>query len=57
MQRRSETPAPPVRDMTASEFRKHGYAVIDWIADYLDAPEKWPVLPAVRPGDMRAALP
>ena len=43
--------------MTASEFRKHGYAVIDWIADYLDAPEKWPVLPAVRPGDMRAALP
>src|SRR4029078_12721576 len=27
------------------------------IADYLDAPEKWPVLPAVRPGDMRAALP
>jgi aromatic-L-amino-acid decarboxylase len=43
--------------MSPAEFRKHGYAVIDWIADYLDAPEKWPVLPAVRPGDVRRALP
>jgi aromatic-L-amino-acid decarboxylase len=49
--------APPVRDMSASEFRQHGYAVIDWIADYLETPEKWPVLPAVRPGDVRASLP
>ena len=43
--------------MSPSEFRKHGHAVIDWIADYLEAPEKWPVLPAVKPGDMRASLP
>jgi aromatic-L-amino-acid decarboxylase len=43
--------------MSPAEFRKHGYAVIDWIADYLEAPEKWPVLPAVRPGDLRSALP
>ena len=43
--------------MSPEEFRKHGHAVIDWIADYLDAPEKWPVLPGVRPGDLRAALP
>jgi len=47
----------PVSDMSPAEFRKHGYAVIDWIANYLDAPEKWPVLPAVRPGDVRGALP
>ncbi len=47
----------PVSDMSPAEFRKHGYAVIDWIADYLDAPDKWPVLPAVRPGDVRGALP
>ncbi|HEY4732953.1 MAG TPA: pyridoxal-dependent decarboxylase [Gemmatimonadaceae bacterium] len=53
----SETPAPPVRDMSAADFRKYGYAVIDWIADYLDAPEKYPVLPAVQPGEMRSALP
>ena len=43
--------------MPSSEFRKHGYAVIDWIADYLESPEKWPVLPDVRPGEMRSALP
>src|ERR1700681_3519437 len=53
----SSASMPPVADMSAAEFRKHGYAVIDWIADYLEAPEKWPVLPAVRPGDLRSALP
>ena len=50
-------PVQPVSDMSPAEFRKHGYAVIDWIADYLEAPEKWPVLPAVRPGDVRRTLP
>src|SRR6266566_3345744 len=49
--------APPARDMSPAEFRKHGHAVIDWIADYLESPDKWPVLPAVRPGDVRAILP
>ena len=44
-------------EMSPAEFRKHGHAVIDWIADYLDVPDRWPVLPAVRPGDVRAALP
>jgi aromatic-L-amino-acid decarboxylase len=48
---------PPSSDMSPAEFRKHGHAVIDWIADYLDKPDKWPVLPAVRPGDVRAGLP
>jgi len=43
--------------MEPTEFRRHGHAVIDWIADYLEAPEKWPVLPDVRPGDLRKALP
>src|SRR5881394_1856630 len=57
MQHPSRTPVPPVQDMSPSEFRKHGYAVIDWIADYLEAPEKWPVLPASKPGDLRASLP
>lgn len=43
--------------MSQEEFRTHGHAVIDWIADYLAAPEKWPVLPDVRPGDVSAQLP
>jgi aromatic-L-amino-acid decarboxylase len=43
--------------MQSDEFRKHGHDVVDWIADYLDAPERWPVLPDIRPGDLRKALP
>src|SRR6476646_963921 len=49
--------ASPAPEMTADEFRRHGHAVIDWIAEYLEAPEQWPVLPAVRPGDLRDAIP
>jgi aromatic-L-amino-acid/L-tryptophan decarboxylase len=41
----------------ASEFRRQGHALIDWIAEYLDHPERYPVLPRVAPGDVRAALP
>lgn len=52
-----EPPLPPHADMSPAEFRKHGHAVIDWIADYLDRPEKWPVLSAVRPGEVRNSLP
>jgi aromatic-L-amino-acid decarboxylase len=39
------------------EFRRHGYALVDWIAEYLDNPERYPVLPRVSPGDVRDALP
>lgn len=43
--------------MTSEEFRRHGYQLIDWIADYLNDPERYPVLARVKPGDIRAALP
>lgn len=43
--------------MSADEFRKNGHAVIDWIAAYLEKPEVWPVLPAVKPGDIAESLP
>ena len=52
-----EQPGNPPRDMSPADFRDHGHAVIDWIADYLEKPDKWPVLPAVQPGDLRTALP
>ena len=52
-----EQPLSPPSDMSSAEFRRHGHAVIDWIADYLEKPDKWPVLPPVRPGDVRMALP
>jgi aromatic-L-amino-acid/L-tryptophan decarboxylase len=44
-------------DMDPGEFRRHGYAVIDRIADYLADPGRWPVLPDVRPGALRERLP
>ena len=43
--------------MQPNEFRRHGHAVVDWIADYLENPEQWPVLPGVRPGELRSSLP
>ncbi|HSJ26231.1 MAG TPA: pyridoxal-dependent decarboxylase [Longimicrobiales bacterium] len=43
--------------MSPDEFRRHGYAAIDRIADYLAHPEGWPVLPRVQPGDLRRQLP
>jgi aromatic-L-amino-acid/L-tryptophan decarboxylase len=43
--------------MDAEEFRKHGYAVVDWIADYYKRIESFPVLSQVEPGQIRASLP
>lgn len=43
--------------MSPEEFRRHGYQVIDWIADYQQRVADLPVLSQVAPGEIRAALP
>ena len=43
--------------MTTDEFRKEGYKVIDWIADYYENIESYPVLSKVKPGEIRNSLP
>jgi aromatic-L-amino-acid decarboxylase len=43
--------------MTPEEFRKNGYKVIDWVADYMENVEKYPVLAQVAPGEVRSKLP
>ncbi|MDX1997021.1 MAG: pyridoxal-dependent decarboxylase [Thermoanaerobaculia bacterium] len=43
--------------MSPEDFRRHGHALIDWIADYRIGLEKLPVAPRVAPGEVRAALP
>jgi aromatic-L-amino-acid decarboxylase len=43
--------------MTPDEFRRFGYQAIDWIAAYLENPERYPVIPSVKPGDLTDALP
>jgi len=43
--------------MTPDEFRRHGHAVVDWIADYYSRIESFPVLSRAEPGQIRASLP
>jgi aromatic-L-amino-acid decarboxylase len=43
--------------MTPDEFRRHGHAVVDWIADYYTRIESFPVLSRAEPGQVRASLP
>jgi len=43
--------------MSPDEFRKQGKQMIDWIADYYENIEKYPVLSQVQPGDIKAQLP
>ncbi len=43
--------------MTTEEFRRWGRAVVDWIADYHDRIESFPVLSRAEPGQIRSLLP
>jgi aromatic-L-amino-acid/L-tryptophan decarboxylase len=46
-----------VGDMPTAELREYGHQVIDWIAEYLEEIESYPVLARVRPGEVTASLP
>jgi aromatic-L-amino-acid decarboxylase len=43
--------------MDVREFRAAAHQVADVVADYLEGVERFPVLPALRPGEIRDALP
>lgn len=43
--------------MTPEEFRKHGHAVVDWIADYRARVAEHPVMAQTEPGDIKARMP
>jgi len=56
----SETPEEmtnPLGDLEPEEFRRRGYQVIDWIADYLEGRQELPVLSEVVPGEVHGQLP
>ena len=36
-------------DLPRAEFEQQGRALIQWVADYLEHPERFPVLSTVRP--------
>jgi aromatic-L-amino-acid/L-tryptophan decarboxylase len=43
--------------MNNDDFRRYGHQMIDWIADYMERIEQFPVLSQVKPGEIRARLP
>ena len=43
--------------MSANDFRRHGKALIDWIADYHEQVERYPVKSQAEPGEISAGLP
>ncbi len=50
-------PQPHFGDMPPEEFRRHGYAIVDWIADYFERIEEFPVLSQIEPDSLRNNLP
>ena len=43
--------------MDHKEFRKYAHELVDWMADYLENVEDYPVLPDVSPGDIAKQIP
>jgi len=43
--------------MDPASFRRHGHELVEWIAEYLENVERYPVLSRVKPGEIAAALP
>jgi aromatic-L-amino-acid decarboxylase len=43
--------------MKNEDFRRAGHQFIDWIAEYLENVEKYPVLSPVEPGDIKTLVP
>ena len=43
--------------MSPGEFRRHGHAVVEWVAEYMERVGELPVVSPARPGEVRAKLP
>ncbi len=52
-----ETKDLPSYHMPVDEFRRHGRMLVDWIADYYERIESYPVLSTLEPGQVRQQLP
>jgi aromatic-L-amino-acid decarboxylase len=49
--------APLAGDMPAEEFRAAAHRLVDWVADYLEHTDRYPVLAQTTPGALRRSLP
>lgn len=43
--------------MNTEDFRKHAHELVDWMADYFENVEDYPVLPDIKPGDIFKQIP
>jgi aromatic-L-amino-acid decarboxylase len=48
---------PTLGDIAPDEFRRQARRVIQWIGDYLEHPERFPVVPRVVPGEIAGSIP
>ena len=42
--------------MSVEDFRRHGKEMIDWIGDYYEKVDRYPILSCVKPGEIEASL-
>ena len=42
--------------MNSKDFRRHAHAMVDWMADYLEKVERYPVRAQVKPGEIAEKL-
>ena len=49
--------APELGDMSPDKSRHHGWAVVDWIAEYFERIEQLPVLAQIEPNELISKLP
>src|SRR5437868_4154378 len=43
--------------MPPDEFRRHAHTLVEWIAQYFEQIERFPVLPSATPGSLAQQLP
>ncbi len=43
--------------MTSEDFRKQAHSFVDWMADYIESAEKFPVKSQVKPGEIFQSIP
>lgn len=57
MKNQNSSAAHLLGDMPPNDFKKFGYELVDWIAEYLTTIEKFPVVPNIKPGEIKSKLP
>jgi aromatic-L-amino-acid decarboxylase len=57
MKNQKSNAAHQLGDMPPNDFKKFGYELVDWIAEYLTNIEKFPVVPNIKPGEIKSKLP